>query len=33
LEGHAALGIVDAAGSIVVGVAAVIGGIALGKLL
>jgi CrcB protein len=32
-DGHAVLGIVDAAGSIVVGVAAVIGGIALGKVL
>lgn len=32
-EGHAALGIADAAGSIVVGVTAVIAGIALGKAL
>ncbi|HET7758458.1 MAG TPA: fluoride efflux transporter CrcB [Gaiellaceae bacterium] len=32
-EGHAALGIADAAGSIVVGVAAVVGGIALGRAL
>ncbi|HSC49398.1 MAG TPA: CrcB family protein [Gaiellaceae bacterium] len=32
-EGHTALGIADAAGSIVVGVVAVVGGIALGKVL
>jgi CrcB protein len=32
-EGHTALGLVDAAGSIVVGVAAVVAGIALGKAL